>query len=102
MVTISAGWRGSAAVAACGRHVRDTGTATLACPWAAGQALTAAGQESAGLARNAVGAALDAAAEAHHARDYETAMHAACVAVDAMTVIARAHHLRSPGNASRG
>jgi hypothetical protein len=49
-----------------------------------------------------VAAALNAAAEAHHARDYETAMHAACVAVDAMTVIARAHHPGSPGNASRG
>lgn len=85
-----------------GRPVRDTGTNTPAYPWAAGQALTATGQNPASLARNAVAAALNAAAEAHHARDYETAMHAACVAVDAMTVIAHAHHPGSPGNASRG
>lgn len=89
-------------MATCGTHGRDTATNTPAYPWAAGQALTAAVQNPASRARNAAAAALDAAAEAHHARDYETAMHAACAAVDAMTQIARALCPRNPGSAPRG
>jgi hypothetical protein len=52
--------------------------------WPADQAATVGGQDPGGLTHHIAAAALDAAAEAHLGRDYETAILAACIAVDAL------------------
>lgn len=63
---------------------------------AAGPLLGAAGQDPAKLARGIAAAALDIATDAHRARDYATAISAACIAVDSIAAIAQAQRAR-PG-----
>lgn len=74
-----------------GREAR-AGTLAPRCARPAGLLVRAAGQDPAALARTIAAAALDIATDAHHARDYETAICAACLAVDAIAAAAPAQH----------
>ena len=61
--------------------------------------MTAASRDPVSSLRKTAAAALDAAAAANRAHNYEAAMSAACTAVDAMIAIARAERSGPAGGA---